>query len=109
MAFTYVLAGADGSMQDNRLFSEALERSFYLPAARFYVTDAGYRQRPGIALPFPGARYHLKEWAEGRRRPQTKEELFNLRHARVRNVVERVLVWLSANGKSCAVPLPNTI
>lgn len=34
-------------------------------------------------------RYHLKEFLRGNRRPQNKEELFNLRHASLRNVIER--------------------
>lgn len=42
-----------------------------------------------MVLPFPRTRYHLKEWAQGKKRPQTMEELFNLRYARARNVVER--------------------
>ncbi len=33
--------------------------------------------------------YHLKEFRRGNRRPQTKEELLNLRHASLRNVIER--------------------
>ena len=36
-----------------------------------------------------GVRYHLKEWERGNRRPQNKEELFNLRHSSLRNVIER--------------------
>jgi hypothetical protein len=35
-------------------------------------------------------RYHLKEWALDNRRPQNAKELFNLRHASARNVIERV-------------------
>lgn len=34
-------------------------------------------------------RYHLKEWSAVGRRPQNKEELFNLRHSKLRNVIER--------------------
>jgi len=42
-------------------------------------------------VPYDGVRYHLKEWLrEGVDRPQTKEELFNLRHASLRNTVERL-------------------
>ncbi|KAI4300254.1 hypothetical protein L6164_033651 [Bauhinia variegata] len=36
-----------------------------------------------------GKRYHLQEWAIGRRAPQNHEKLFNYRHARARNVIER--------------------
>ena len=37
-----------------------------------------------------GKRCHLKEWARGNDRPRTKEELFNLRHSSLRNVIERI-------------------
>ena len=33
----------------------------------------------------------MKEWAKGNRKPANAEELFNLRHASVRNLAERVL------------------
>jgi hypothetical protein len=87
--FAYVLAGAEGSMHDNKLLAEALDRSFVLPEARIFLADAGFGQRRGLILPFPETRYHLQEWARGGRAPETPEELFNLRHSRIRNVVER--------------------
>jgi hypothetical protein len=31
----------------------------------------------------------LKEWASSEQQPQTPKELYNLRHSRARNVVER--------------------
>lgn len=34
-------------------------------------------------------RYHLKEWAPGCAAPQTRVELFNMRHTKARNVIER--------------------
>ncbi|KAL0375627.1 UNVERIFIED_CONTAM: hypothetical protein Scaly_0680300 [Sesamum calycinum] len=39
------------------------------------------------ALKFQG--YHLKEWDRGNGGPQSPHELFNLRHASARNVIER--------------------
>ncbi|KAK6843921.1 hypothetical protein PG987_004781 [Apiospora arundinis] len=88
-AFAYVLAGAEGSMHDNRLLAEALDRSFFLPEGRIFLADAGFGQRRGIILPFPETRYHLQEWKRGNHAPSTPEELYNLRHSRIRNVVER--------------------
>jgi len=41
-------------------------------------------------VPYRGTRYHLKEWGRANERPSTPEELFNLRHAQLRNVVERI-------------------
>ena len=43
----------------------------------------------GRLTPYKGVRYHLKEWGVGRRAPQNPEELFNLRHTKARNVIER--------------------
>jgi hypothetical protein len=42
-----------------------------------------------LLTPYRGVRYHLKEWKLCNLRPQTKEELFNLRHASLRNIIER--------------------
>ena len=33
--------------------------------------------------------YHLKEWGLVEEKPRNKEELFNLRHAQLRNIIER--------------------
>jgi hypothetical protein len=40
--------------------------------------------------PYRGVRYHLKEQRQADLRPNTAKELFNLRHASLRNVVERI-------------------
>ncbi|KAL0429264.1 UNVERIFIED_CONTAM: hypothetical protein Sradi_0552400 [Sesamum radiatum] len=58
--FTYVLSGWEGSAADGRVLRDALSRS----------TD-------------------LKEWERGGGGPQNARELFNLRHAAARNVIER--------------------
>ena len=46
--------------------------------------------RPGILTPYKGVRYRLREQAKSARAPTTKEELFNLRHAQLRNVIKRI-------------------
>jgi hypothetical protein len=52
--------------------------------------DAGYGLSHGCLTPYRGVRYHLKEWARRDLRPQNKEELYNLRHSSLRNVIERI-------------------
>ncbi|KAE9264197.1 hypothetical protein PR003_g32882 [Phytophthora rubi] len=57
-------------------------------------------------VPYRGACYHLKELGRSSQKPQNKEELFNLRHSSLENVIERgygvikakfpILVLLSA-------------
>jgi hypothetical protein len=42
--------------------------------------------------PYRGVRYHLRQWIHGAAQPQTKEELYNLRHSHLRNVIERIYV-----------------
>ncbi|CAN1821124.1 hypothetical protein LINPERHAP1_LOCUS29385 [Linum perenne] len=37
-------------------------------------------------VPYRGQRYHLQEW--GANRPTRQEEMFNMRHSKVRNVIE---------------------
>ncbi|KAK9118451.1 hypothetical protein Scep_016544 [Stephania cephalantha] len=37
---------------------------------------------------FRGQRYHLSEWASGNHPAQTPEEVFNMRHAKARNIIE---------------------
>ena len=55
-SFTYVLAGAEGSMNDASLLGEAMTRSFRVPEHRYYVADAGFGVKPGIVIPFSGVR-----------------------------------------------------
>jgi hypothetical protein len=104
--FVYVLPGWEGSAHDSRVISDAIERGFKAESStsdsdvrRYYLADAGYTPFGGLLLPpYRGVRYHLKEWSKqieqdqtdgDANKPQNKEELFNLRHAMARNVVER--------------------
>ncbi|XP_026400217.1 uncharacterized protein LOC113296094 [Papaver somniferum] len=64
----------------------------------YYLVDASYPNSGGFLAPFRGQRYHLKEWGQGRLEPRTAEELFNMKHCRARNVIERVfgllkMIW----------------
>ncbi|XP_072077822.1 uncharacterized protein [Arachis hypogaea] len=54
---------------------------------KFYLRDAGFMLKHGLITPYQSVRYHLKEYA--RRGPENEKELFNLRHASSRNVIER--------------------
>ena len=49
--------------------------------------------------PYTRVRYHLKEWEESGLRPQNKEELFNRRHAELRNAIERIFEVLKRRFK----------
>lgn len=98
-SFSYVLAGAEGSMNDASLCNQALSRRFKIPGNRYYLGDAGFGARDGIVVPFPGIRYHLQDWRNSSRPPETKKELYNLRHARIRVVVEQAFGQLKRRWK----------
>ncbi|XP_042067376.1 uncharacterized protein LOC121810692 [Salvia splendens] len=50
---------------------------------------SGLKYPKGFITPYKGVRYHLKEWGHGTQAPQTTEVLFNLKHSKARNVIER--------------------
>lgn len=52
--------------------------------------DCGFPNRRQFLSPFRGVRYHLQEFCGQGRDPETAKELFNLRHASLRNVIERI-------------------
>jgi hypothetical protein len=95
MNFRLVYGGWEGTAHDATVFNSARERGlFFSPAGKYWLADAGYSKSDGygglLLAPYIRTRYHLAEWRKGNQRPQNKEELFNLRHAKLRNVVERV-------------------
>jgi len=61
-----------------------------VPQGKYYLGDAGYGCTKHVLAPYRGVRYHLKEQRQADLRPQNAEELFNLRHASLRNVIERI-------------------
>jgi hypothetical protein len=75
-----------------------------IPEGKYLLGDAGFANCDTCLTPYRGVRYHLKEWAKGRRRPQTKEELFNLRHSKLRNVVERTFGVIKSRYKILSLP-----
>ncbi|KAF2299160.1 hypothetical protein GH714_030850 [Hevea brasiliensis] len=90
LRFTYVLSGWEGSASDSRILENALTREDKLKVfkGKFYLVDAGYPLRSKFFTPYRSTRYHLKEYS---RYPlENMKELFNLRHASLRNVIERV-------------------
>ena len=61
---------------------------------KYFLVDAGYANRHGFLSPYRGTNYHLRD----RRRlgGDCKKELFNYRHASLRNAVERTFgIWKS--------------
>uniref|UniRef100_A0A803L6V7 DDE Tnp4 domain-containing protein n=1 Tax=Chenopodium quinoa TaxID=63459 RepID=A0A803L6V7_CHEQI len=77
------------SAHDMRVLLNALSRpnGFRVPRGNYYFVDAGYTNCEGFLAPYRGQRYHLKEWTN--QQPESAEEFYNMKHARVRNVIER--------------------
>ena len=91
LKITFVSSGWEGSATDSRVLRSAMSKGFEVPPGKFYLVDGGYANTSSFLAPYRGVRYHLKEFGPGHRRPQNSKELFNHRHALLRNHVERTL------------------
>ncbi|GAV83998.1 LOW QUALITY PROTEIN: DDE_4 domain-containing protein [Cephalotus follicularis] len=89
LRFTYVFPGWEGSTAaDSRIIKNALSRVDKLKIpGKYYLVDAGFMLRSGLIAAYRGLRYHLKEFSS--HEPESPQELFNLRHASLRNAIER--------------------
>ncbi|KAL4561033.1 hypothetical protein LXL04_033194 [Taraxacum kok-saghyz] len=89
LKFTYVLTGWEGTASDSRILKSALNREdkLVIPPGRYCLVDAGLPHTTQLMTPYRGVRYHLKEYSA--RPPKNARELFNLRHASLRNAIER--------------------
>ncbi|XP_037448151.1 putative nuclease HARBI1 isoform X1 [Triticum dicoccoides] len=91
LRFVHVHPGWEGSASDARVLQDALNHGFQVPHGKYYLVDAGYANTPQFLAPYRGTRYHLQEQAQVRQRPRNRRELFNLRHAQLRNHIERII------------------
>ncbi|XP_042484942.1 putative nuclease HARBI1 [Macadamia integrifolia] len=100
MKFTYILSGCEGSASDSRILEDALHRDgegwILVPQGKFYLDDAGFANQKGFMRPYRNVCYHLKEWRNSNQSPTNKKELFNLRHSKLRNVIERAFRLLKS-------------
>ena len=102
MRFLYFLSGWEGSAAYAAMYLVDLT----IPQGKFYLVDAGFGICDSLLVPYHGVCYHLAEWGRANTRyvlysyikvrifilpnfrPANREELFNLRHASAKNVVE---------------------
>ncbi|KAK1257137.1 hypothetical protein QJS04_geneDACA022970 [Acorus gramineus] len=92
LQFQYVAVGWEGSTADMRVLRWALESGgFSVPEGKYYLVDSGYANTDKFLAPHRSHRYHLSEFLNlGRgNRYSGPNELFNHRHAQLRNVIER--------------------
>ena len=59
-------------------------------SGKFFLVDYGFPNRRQFLAPFRGVRYHLQDFLGQGRDPETSNELFNHRHASLRNTIERI-------------------
>jgi hypothetical protein len=91
LQFTYVLSGWEGSAHDGTVLRDAaFNHGFKTPTGRYWLGDAGYSNSNTVLVPYRSTRYHLKEQRLSGQKPENSKELFNLRHASLRNVIERI-------------------
>jgi hypothetical protein len=91
MRVVFVLSGWEGSANDGRIYRDAVDRhSLRIREPYYLLADAGFGASFRLLVPYRGVRYHLAEWEKGQLRPQTPEELFNLRHSQMRITIEKV-------------------
>ncbi|XP_028116143.1 putative nuclease HARBI1 [Camellia sinensis] len=90
LKFTYILPGWEGSASDSRILDNALTREMdklIVPQGKYYLVDVGFQLKTRFLAPYRSTRYHLKEYSV--HQPENSRELFNLRHASLRNAIER--------------------
>jgi len=106
MEFQFMQSGWEGSVADFTMYHRARLVDLPIPDGKYYLADAGFGVCYSLLVPYHGVQYHLAEWGRaGVRcvqyfqqiwcrteciRPANREELFNLRHASARNVIERI-------------------
>jgi hypothetical protein len=91
MKFTNALVGWEGSTSDSTLWVQAFRcGAIQIPEGKYVLGDAGFPNCDLCLTPYRSIRYHLKEWEKAGLRPRNKEELYNLRHSKLRNVIERI-------------------
>jgi DDE superfamily endonuclease len=90
--FVYVLAGWEGAAHDNIVLRGALSRfKFSVPPDRFYLADSSYANTRNFITPYRNHPYHLAVFRRRSRanRYLSPEDLFNHKHAQLRNIVEK--------------------
>lgn len=96
MQILFCYAGYEGCGHDSAVFKcSALQQIFEQISGDYFVLgDAGYALSPSVLTPFRSVRYHLQEYVGNV--PKDYKELYNLRHAKSRVVIERTIGVLKA-------------
>ncbi|CAH9095761.1 unnamed protein product [Cuscuta epithymum] len=86
------MQASDCTSHDSKILNDALTRrnGLKVPRGKCFLVDCRFANRRQFLAPFRGVRYHLKDFGGQGRHPENERELFHLRHASLRNVVERI-------------------
>jgi hypothetical protein len=105
MRFTDGLCGWEGSVADSTLWIEAMRSgAVSVPDNKYLLGDAGFPNCDKCLTPYRGVRYHLQEWKRDNRGPQNAKELFNLRHSKLRSIIECVFGVMKNKYKLLSLP-----
>nr|XP_016460117.1 PREDICTED: uncharacterized protein LOC107783641 [Nicotiana tabacum] len=93
LQFIFVYPGWEGSASDSRVLRAVLDdpdQNFPpISEGKYYLVDTGYVNMDGFIAPFPGIRCHLHEYRGANLLPRSAKELFNHRHASLRNAIQK--------------------
>ncbi|KAL5754519.1 hypothetical protein ACOSP7_022739 [Xanthoceras sorbifolium] len=92
LEFIYVLSGWERSAHDSKVLSDVLARrnGLKVPQGKYFLVDCRFPNRCQFLAPFRGVRYHLQDFNGQGCHPENANELFNLCHTSLRNVIERI-------------------
>ncbi|KAJ4764659.1 nuclease [Rhynchospora pubera] len=102
--FLAVVAGWEGSAHDNSILRKAVEDGFVVPSGKYYLVDGGYANTSEFLGPYRGKPYQLAEFcaqSQNQNQYECPEDLFNYRHAQLKNIVEKTFGILKTRFKIC--------
>ncbi|KAK6781131.1 hypothetical protein RDI58_023315 [Solanum bulbocastanum] len=78
--------GWEGSAADGRVLRDIIVRrnGLKVPRGNYYLCDGEYTNGNGFLSPYRVYRYWLKDWQGDNPSPRCREELFNMKHARIK-------------------------
>ncbi|KAL6888952.1 hypothetical protein ACP4OV_009978 [Aristida adscensionis] len=89
--FVYVCCGREGSASDAAVLYSAMESGFQIPRGKYYLVDGGYANTPSFLAPYTGVPYQIEVQEQSNFQPRDYRELFNLRHAQLRNHINHAI------------------
>lgn len=62
LEFIHVTSGWEGTAADSSVYEIARAQDLRVPPGKYLLGDSGFPTSIDLLLPYPGVRYHLKEW-----------------------------------------------